>query len=105
MTLPHPSALLPSPPPLSYFQYIEDLLLSRQPLLIFLEAPFCGALHVSASGKEWLTLVCRAFHSGAVPDITMVPVGIAYDVVPDLIDEGQRVRMLAFESPEACSQK
>ncbi|NXU31499.1 GPAT2 acyltransferase, partial [Thalassarche chlororhynchos] len=54
--------------------YVEEVLRSRQPLLIFLEEPPV-ALRLSAPAREWLALV-------AVPDVLLVPVGIAYDVVP-----------------------
>ncbi|NXE57635.1 GPAT2 acyltransferase, partial [Casuarius casuarius] len=62
--------------------YVEEVLKSRQPLLIFLEEPFSGTLHLSAPAREWLALVYRAFRDGAVPDVLLVPVGIAYDVAP-----------------------
>ncbi|CAI5783333.1 glycerol-3-phosphate acyltransferase 2, mitochondrial isoform X1 [Podarcis lilfordi] len=63
--------------------YVEEVLRSRQPLLIFLEEAFAGAPQVSASSREWLSLVFSAFHSGTVPDIMIVPIGISYDVAPD----------------------
>lgn len=62
-------------------QYTEEVLRSRQPLLIFLEEPTVP-LHLSASARRWLALVQSAVHSGAVPDVLLVPVGIGYDVVP-----------------------
>ncbi|KAF1413362.1 Glycerol-3-phosphate acyltransferase 2, mitochondrial, partial [Spheniscus mendiculus] len=61
--------------------YVEEVLRSRQPLLIFLEEPPV-ALCLSAPAREWLALVYRAVRDGAVPDVLLVPVGIAYDVVP-----------------------
>ncbi|NXF54898.1 GPAT2 acyltransferase, partial [Oceanites oceanicus] len=61
--------------------YVEEVLRSRQPLLIFLEEPPV-ALRLSASAREWLALVYRAVRDGAVPDVLLVPVGIAYDAVP-----------------------
>ncbi|NXL39741.1 GPAT2 acyltransferase, partial [Glaucidium brasilianum] len=61
--------------------YIEEVLRSQQPLLIFLEEPSVTQ-HLSAPAREWLALVYRAVRDGAVPDILMVPVGIAYDVAP-----------------------
>ncbi|NXT56262.1 GPAT2 acyltransferase, partial [Pluvianellus socialis] len=61
--------------------YVEEVLRSRQPLLIFLEEPPVPR-HLSAPAREWLALVCRAMRDGAVPDVLLVPVGIAYDVVP-----------------------
>ncbi|NXW62662.1 GPAT2 acyltransferase, partial [Eurystomus gularis] len=61
--------------------YVEELLRSRQPLLIFLEEP-PGTLHLSAAAQQWLSLVYQAVRDGTVPDVLLVPVGIAYDVVP-----------------------
>ncbi|KAF1642910.1 Glycerol-3-phosphate acyltransferase 2, mitochondrial, partial [Eudyptes chrysocome] len=61
--------------------YVEEVLRSRQPLLIFLEEPPV-ALCLSTPAREWLALVYRAVRDGAVPDVLLVPVGIAYDVVP-----------------------
>ncbi|NXE30309.1 GPAT2 acyltransferase, partial [Ardeotis kori] len=61
--------------------YVEEVLRSRQPLLIFLEEPPV-ALCLSAPAREWLALVYRAVRDGAVPDVLLVPVGIAYDVIP-----------------------
>ncbi|NXK15496.1 GPAT2 acyltransferase, partial [Herpetotheres cachinnans] len=61
--------------------YVEEVLKSQQPLLIFLEEPPV-ALCLSTPAREWLALVYRAMRDGAVPDVLLVPVGIAYDVVP-----------------------
>ncbi|KAM9516681.1 LOW QUALITY PROTEIN: glycerol-3-phosphate acyltransferase 2, mitochondrial [Guaruba guarouba] len=61
--------------------YMEEVLRSRQPLLIFLEEPPVP-LHLSASARHWLALVQGAVRAGAVPDVLLVPVGIGYDVVP-----------------------
>ncbi|KAM6369604.1 glycerol-3-phosphate acyltransferase 2, mitochondrial-like isoform 2-T2 [Pluvialis apricaria] len=61
--------------------YVEEVLKSRQPLLIFLEEPSV-TLCLSAPARQWLALVYRAMRDGAVPDVLLVPVGIAYDVVP-----------------------
>ncbi|NWS49586.1 GPAT2 acyltransferase, partial [Probosciger aterrimus] len=61
--------------------YMEEVLRSRQPLLIFLEEP-AVPLHLSASARHWLALVQGAVRAGAVPDVLLVPVGIGYDVVP-----------------------
>ncbi|XP_042332601.1 glycerol-3-phosphate acyltransferase 2, mitochondrial [Sceloporus undulatus] len=69
--------------------YVEELLKSRQPLLIFLEETFSGVLQLSASSKEWLSLVVHAFHSGTIPNVLVVPVGVSYDVAPDLGHRGQ----------------
>ncbi|XP_062452971.1 glycerol-3-phosphate acyltransferase 2, mitochondrial-like isoform X2 [Rhea pennata] len=63
--------------------YVEEVLKSQQPLLIFLEEPFSGTLHLSAPAWEWLALVYRALRDSAVSDVLLVPVGIAYDVAPD----------------------
>ncbi|KAM9266277.1 LOW QUALITY PROTEIN: glycerol-3-phosphate acyltransferase 2, mitochondrial-like [Morus bassanus] len=61
--------------------YVKEVLRSRQPLLIFLEEPSV-TLCLSAPAREWLALVYRAMRDGAVPDVLLVPVGIAYDVAP-----------------------
>lgn len=73
-------------------QCVEELLLSRQPMLIFLEEPFCGASLRSASSREWLGLVIAAFHARRVPDVMVVPVGVSYDLPPDLAHGGRGVR-------------
>ncbi|XP_023573271.1 glycerol-3-phosphate acyltransferase 2, mitochondrial isoform X2 [Octodon degus] len=63
---------------------VEQLLLSGQPLLIFLEeAPGAPGPRLSALGQAWLGLVVQAVQAGIVPDVTLVPVAIAYDLVPD----------------------
>lgn len=62
-------------------QYVKEVLRSRQPLLIFLEEP-PGSRHLSAAAQQWLAPVCQAVRDGTVPDVLLVPVGIAYDVVP-----------------------
>ncbi|XP_068012657.1 glycerol-3-phosphate acyltransferase 2, mitochondrial-like isoform X2 [Melanerpes formicivorus] len=61
--------------------YVEEVLRSCQPLLIFLEEP-PTSLQLSAVAQRWLALVYRAVRGGAVPDALLVPVGIAYDLVP-----------------------
>ncbi|NXS94715.1 GPAT2 acyltransferase, partial [Jacana jacana] len=61
--------------------YVEEVLRSHQPLLIFLEEPQL-AMHLSPAARRWLAVVYRAVRDGAVPDVLLVPVGIAYDVVP-----------------------
>ncbi|NXK00601.1 GPAT2 acyltransferase, partial [Corythaixoides concolor] len=61
--------------------YVEEVLRSRQPLLIFLEEPSIS-LHLSTAAREWLAMVYRAVRDGAIPDVLLVPVGIAYDAVP-----------------------
>lgn len=81
--LPHVPAV-PTAPPASppLLQYVEEVLRSRQPLLIFLEEP-CAPRYLSAVAQEWLAPVLRAVRDGAVPDVLLVPVGIAYDLAPD----------------------
>ncbi|XP_061449435.1 glycerol-3-phosphate acyltransferase 2, mitochondrial [Rhineura floridana] len=69
--------------------YVEELLRSRQPLVIFLEEASSGSLQLSASSREWLSLVFSTFHAGTVPDVMMVPIGISYDVAPDSIHRGK----------------
>ncbi|XP_044935095.1 glycerol-3-phosphate acyltransferase 2, mitochondrial isoform X1 [Mustela putorius furo] len=62
---------------------MEQLLVSRQPLLIFLEEP-PGAQgpRLSALGQTWLGLVVQAVQMGVIPDAMLVPVAITYDLVP-----------------------
>ncbi|NWR94513.1 GPAT2 acyltransferase, partial [Furnarius figulus] len=61
--------------------YVQDVLQSRQPLVIFLEdAP--GSLRLSDPARLWLLRVLRALQDRAVPDVLVIPVGIAYDVAP-----------------------
>uniref|UniRef100_G1QGI4 Glycerol-3-phosphate acyltransferase 2, mitochondrial n=1 Tax=Nomascus leucogenys TaxID=61853 RepID=G1QGI4_NOMLE len=63
---------------------IEQLLVSGQPLLIFLEEP-PGALgpRLSALGQAWVGFVVQAVQMGIVPDALLVPVAVTYDLVPD----------------------
>nr|XP_034351692.1 glycerol-3-phosphate acyltransferase 2, mitochondrial isoform X1 [Arvicanthis niloticus] len=63
---------------------VEQLLTSGQPLLIFLEEPpgYPGP-RLSALGQAWLGLVVQAVQAGIISDATLVPVAIAYDLVPD----------------------
>uniref|UniRef100_A0A8C0B5A7 Glycerol-3-phosphate acyltransferase 2, mitochondrial n=1 Tax=Buteo japonicus TaxID=224669 RepID=A0A8C0B5A7_9AVES len=76
--------------------YVEEVLRSQQPLLIFLEEPPV-ALCLSAPAREWLSLVYRAVRDGAVPDVLLVPVGISYDVVPGaLLREGHSARLFGL---------
>lgn len=87
-------------------QYVEVVLRSQQPLLIFLEEPPV-ALCLSAPAREWLTLVYQAVRDGAVPDVLLVPVGISYDVVPGGLHREGAVRGLAGvgaapKLPAAC---
>nr|XP_021512773.1 glycerol-3-phosphate acyltransferase 2, mitochondrial isoform X2 [Meriones unguiculatus] len=64
---------------------VEQLLASGQSLLIFLEEPpgYPGP-RLSALGQAWLGLVVQAVQAGIIPDATLVPVAIAYDLVPDV---------------------
>ncbi|NXW94215.1 GPAT2 acyltransferase, partial [Alopecoenas beccarii] len=61
--------------------YVAELLRSRQPLLLFLEEPALPRV-LAPAARRWLRPVCRALSHRAVPDLTVVPVGIAYDVTP-----------------------
>uniref|UniRef100_A0A8C9PW18 Glycerol-3-phosphate acyltransferase 2, mitochondrial n=1 Tax=Spermophilus dauricus TaxID=99837 RepID=A0A8C9PW18_SPEDA len=64
---------------------MEQLLVSGQPLLIFLEEPpGAPGPRLSALGQAWLGLVVQAVHVGTVPDAMLVPVAITYDLVPDI---------------------
>ncbi|KAG8509716.1 Glycerol-3-phosphate acyltransferase 2, mitochondrial [Galemys pyrenaicus] len=63
---------------------VEQLLVSRQPLLIFLEEiPGSQGPRLSALGQAWLGLVVQAVQGGIVPDAMLVPAAITYDLVPD----------------------
>ncbi|XP_015998387.2 glycerol-3-phosphate acyltransferase 2, mitochondrial isoform X1 [Rousettus aegyptiacus] len=63
---------------------VEQLLVSGQPLLIFLEEPpGTQGPRLSALGQAWLGLVVQAIQVGVVPDAMLVPVAITYDLVPD----------------------
>ncbi|NXF00349.1 GPAT2 acyltransferase, partial [Menura novaehollandiae] len=61
--------------------YVQEVLRSRQSLVIFLEEP-TALLRLADPARRWLLRVLRALRDGAVPDVLIVPVGIAYDVVP-----------------------
>ncbi|XP_047378789.1 glycerol-3-phosphate acyltransferase 2, mitochondrial isoform X1 [Sciurus carolinensis] len=63
---------------------MEQLLVSGQPLLIFLEEPpGVPGPRLSALGQAWLGLVVQAVQVGTVSDAMLVPVAITYDLVPD----------------------
>lgn len=63
---------------------MEELLTSGQPLLIFLEEPpGSPGPRLSALGQAWLGMVTQAVQEGIISDATLVPVAIAYDLVPD----------------------
>nr|XP_035930758.1 glycerol-3-phosphate acyltransferase 2, mitochondrial isoform X7 [Halichoerus grypus] len=63
---------------------MEQLLVSRQPLLIFLEEhPGAQGPRLSALGQTWLGLVVQAVQVGVIPDAMLVPVATTYDLVPD----------------------
>lgn len=66
---------------------MEQLLVSGQPLLIFLEElPGTQGPWLSALGQAWLGLVVQAVQVGVVPDAMLVPVAITHDLVPDARD-------------------
>ncbi|XP_061287475.1 glycerol-3-phosphate acyltransferase 2, mitochondrial isoform X4 [Bos javanicus] len=63
---------------------VEQLLASRQPLLIFLEEPpGVRGPRLSALGLSWLGLVVQGVQAGIVPDTLLVPVAVTYDLVPE----------------------
>ncbi|XP_020746070.2 glycerol-3-phosphate acyltransferase 2, mitochondrial isoform X1 [Odocoileus virginianus] len=63
---------------------VEQLLASRQPLLIFLEEPpGVRGPRLSTLGLSWLGLVVQAVQAGIVPDALLVPVAVTYDLVPE----------------------
>ncbi|NXX30948.1 GPAT2 acyltransferase, partial [Nicator chloris] len=61
--------------------YVQEVLQSHQPLILFLEEP-STSLRLADPARCWLLRVLRALWGGAVPDVLIVPVGIAYDVAP-----------------------
>ncbi|NWU32171.1 GPAT2 acyltransferase, partial [Dyaphorophyia castanea] len=61
--------------------YVQEMLRSCQPLVLFLEEPPASLL-LADPARRWLLRVLRALRDGAVPDALIVPVGIAYDVAP-----------------------
>ncbi|KAM6235120.1 glycerol-3-phosphate acyltransferase 2, mitochondrial-like [Porphyrio hochstetteri] len=79
--------------------YVEEVLRSRQPLLIFLEEPREPG-RLSAPARQWLVAVCGALRGRVVPDVLMVPVGIAYELLsgPSPQDEGGSARPLGLGS-------
>ncbi|XP_066062206.1 glycerol-3-phosphate acyltransferase 2, mitochondrial-like isoform X2 [Chamaea fasciata] len=66
--------------------YIQEVLKSRQPLILFLEEPL-ASLQLADPARCWLLRVLRALRDGAVPDILVVPVGIAYDMAPGRVEQ------------------
>lgn len=90
---PYGATITPSFTPL--LQYVEEVLRSRQPLVVFLEEP-SAPWHLSGPARAWLAPLYRAVRDGAVPDILLVPVGIAYDRTPDrFCRDGAEVRLCA----------
>ncbi|XP_038016363.1 glycerol-3-phosphate acyltransferase 2, mitochondrial-like isoform X1 [Motacilla alba alba] len=61
--------------------YVQEVLRSRQPLVLFLEEPW-AALRLAEPARRWLLRLLRALRDGAVPDVLLVPVGITYDLAP-----------------------
>ncbi|NXH04709.1 GPAT2 acyltransferase, partial [Loxia leucoptera] len=61
--------------------YVQEVLRSRQPLVLFLEEP-SAFVRLADPARRWLLRLLRALRDGAVPDVLLVPVGIAYDVAP-----------------------
>ncbi|XP_076989870.1 glycerol-3-phosphate acyltransferase 2, mitochondrial isoform X2 [Tamandua tetradactyla] len=67
---------------------MEQLLVSGQPLLIFLEEPpGAQGWRLSALGQAWLGLVVHTVQAGVVPDAMLVPVAITYDLVADALHD------------------
>ncbi|KAI1230158.1 hypothetical protein IHE44_0010551 [Lamprotornis superbus] len=66
--------------------YVQEVLRSRQPLVLFLEEP-SASLRLADPARHWLLCVLRALRDGAVPDVLIVPVGIAYDVAPGRLEQ------------------
>ncbi|XP_041280680.1 glycerol-3-phosphate acyltransferase 2, mitochondrial [Onychostruthus taczanowskii] len=65
--------------------YVQEVLRSRQPLVLFLEEP-SAALRLAEPARRWLLRLLRALRDGTVPDVLLVPVGIAYDVAPGRVE-------------------
>lgn len=70
---------------------MQEVLRSRQPLILFLEEP-SASLRLAAPARRWLLRLLRALRDGAVPDVLVVPVGIAYDVAPGGVEQDGAVR-------------
>ncbi|XP_015504223.1 glycerol-3-phosphate acyltransferase 2, mitochondrial isoform X1 [Parus major] len=68
--------------------YVQELLQSHQPLILFLEEP-PGSLQLAEPARCWLLRVLRALRDRAVPDVLIVPVGIAYDVAPGTVEQDE----------------
>ncbi|XP_077047807.1 uncharacterized protein LOC129131773 isoform X11 [Agelaius phoeniceus] len=71
--------------------YVQEVLRSRQPLVLFLEEP-SALLRLAEPARRWLLRLLRALRDGAVPDALLVPVGIAYDVAPGGLERAGAVR-------------
>ncbi|KAM4037874.1 glycerol-3-phosphate acyltransferase 2, mitochondrial [Anomaloglossus baeobatrachus] len=75
--------------------YIETLLSEGQHLLVFLEPASSPSCHrVSPSAHEWVRQMMSAVQSGAIPDILITPVGISYDVCPEVAGTGRELASL-----------
>ncbi|KAM4756103.1 glycerol-3-phosphate acyltransferase 2, mitochondrial-like isoform 2-T2 [Cyanocitta cristata] len=95
--------------------YIQEVLRSRQPLVLFLEEP-SASLRLADPARHWLLRVLRALRDGAVPDVLIVPVGIAYDVAPGRAEQDGtpprplgigtclRAAFQALRRPKGCAQ-
>ncbi|XP_050839058.1 glycerol-3-phosphate acyltransferase 2, mitochondrial isoform X1 [Serinus canaria] len=66
--------------------YVQEVLRSRQPLVLFLEEP-SAFVRLADPARRWLLRLLRALRDGAVPDVLLVPVGIAYDVAPGRVEQ------------------
>lgn len=80
---PFPLALSPSHRPslslsllLSFSQLVDELLHEGQPISVGLSAE-------TGRGGQWLAHIAQLLKRGSVTDVTLVPVGISYDRVPD----------------------
>ncbi|XP_051496729.1 glycerol-3-phosphate acyltransferase 2, mitochondrial [Apus apus] len=67
--------------------YVEEVLRSQQALLIFLEEPQAPR-QLSGPARAWLAALLRALRGRAVPDLLLLPVGIAYDLAPGGLQQG-----------------
>lgn len=79
---------------------MQEVLRSRQPLVLFLEEP-SAFVRLAEPARRWLLRLLRALRDRAVPDALLVPVGIAYDVAPGGLEQGAAVR--GAQGGQQCS--
>lgn len=72
----HSTHLLTTRPPPSLFQLVRELLDESQAISV-------GVSAESGRGGRWLAHVTQLIKEGSVSDVSVVPVGISYDCVPE----------------------